>query len=267
MPIARLSHLRLAVALLIASLLSGCGFHFRGSYLVPEEVSSMSLTSYDDYAQFTRDVKAELRHNGIELVTPAANVTNIHLLTESVSERTLSLYQNSRAAEKELTLRASYRVVVPEVGTRTFSTQVNRSYLDNPLTALAKSVERDMIEDEMRKQAARQIIRQLARLRNDIDDNDGSFDTFINEDGVIEDPSQRKDDQISLQAEYEKNDQATIPVELQTAPPVSEQSSDSEATESSDDSTDATGSETSVESNSDEATDANDASLDADAVK
>ncbi|MFA0252535.1 LPS assembly lipoprotein LptE, partial [Vibrio sp. 10N.261.45.A4] len=91
-------------------------------------------------------------------------------------------------------------------------------YLDNPLTALAKSVERDMIEDEMRKQAARQIIRQLARLRTDLDNDDGSFDTFVNEDGVIEDPSQRKDDQISLQAEYEKNDQATIPVEQQTAP-------------------------------------------------
>ncbi|OEF83118.1 hypothetical protein B003_08885 [Vibrio breoganii 1C10] len=233
MQIARLSHLRLAIALLIASLLSGCGFHFRGSYLVPEEVSSMSLTSYDDYAQFTRDVKTELRQNGIQLVTPAANVTNIHLLTESISERTLSLYQNSRAAEKELTLRASYRVVVPDVGTRTFSTQVNRSYLDNPLTALAKSVERDMIEDEMRKQAARQIIRQLARLRTDLDNDDGSFDTFIDEDGMIEAPSQRKDDQISLQAEYEKNDQATIPVELQTAPPASS-TSDAESNSEAD---------------------------------
>lgn len=258
MQIARLSHLRLAIALLIASLLSGCGFHFRGSYLVPEEVSSMSLTSYDDYAQFTRDVKTELRHNGIQLVTPAANVTNIHLLTESISERTLSLYQNSRAAEKELTLRASYRVVVPDVGTRTFSTQVNRSYLDNPLTALAKSVERDLIEDEMRKQAARQIIRQLARLRNDIDDNDGSFDTFINEDGMIEDPSQRKDDQISLQAEYEKNDQATIPVELQTATPEAQESSASEATFDADDSN----SEVSVEADSEDTSEASSTEVD-----
>ncbi|MGV2841391.1 luciferase, partial [Vibrio cyclitrophicus] len=41
-------------------------------------------------------------------------------------------------------------------------------YLDNPLTALAKSVERDMIEDEMRKLATSQILRQMARLKANI---------------------------------------------------------------------------------------------------
>ncbi|WP_370687739.1 LPS assembly lipoprotein LptE, partial [Vibrio cholerae] len=52
-------------------------------------------------------------------------------------------------------------------GSRTFTTSVTRSYLSNPLTALAKSVERDMIEDEMRKLAASQIVRQMARLKAD----------------------------------------------------------------------------------------------------
>ncbi|MFA0674574.1 LPS assembly lipoprotein LptE, partial [Vibrio sp. 10N.222.51.A6] len=85
-----------------------------------------------------------------------------------VGERTLSLYQNTLAAEKELTLNASYRVTIPELGDKTFSTSVTRSYLDNPLTALAKSVERDMIEDEMRKLATSQILRQMARLKANI---------------------------------------------------------------------------------------------------
>ena len=44
------------------------------------------------------------------------------------------------------------------------STSVSRSYLANSLTALAKSVERDMLEDEMRK-LTDQIIRQLACLK------------------------------------------------------------------------------------------------------
>ncbi|MFA0465183.1 LPS assembly lipoprotein LptE, partial [Vibrio sp. 10N.261.45.F1] len=87
------------------------------------------------------------------------NIPNLHILGEGVGERTLSLYQNTRAAEKELTLNASYRVTIPELGANTFSTSVTRSYLDNPLTALAKSVERDMIEDEMRKLATSQILR------------------------------------------------------------------------------------------------------------
>ena len=132
----------------------------------------MSLTSYDKYSTFTRMMKAQLRMSEIEIVAPAENIANLHLISEGVGERTLSLYQNTRAAEKELTFRASYRVTVPDLGTKTFSTSVTRSYLDNPLSALAKSVERDMIEDEMRKLAATQIIRQMARLKADIEANE-----------------------------------------------------------------------------------------------
>ncbi len=162
------STVKLTSAVLMASLLAGCGFHLRGDYSVPDELNTLSLTSYDPYSTFTRMMKGQLRLSEVDIVPPAANVPNLHLVSEGVGERTLSLYQNTRAAEKEITFRASYRVTVPDVGTKTYSTSVTRSYLDNPLSALAKSVERDMIEDEMRKLAASQIVRQMARLRADI---------------------------------------------------------------------------------------------------
>ncbi|MBL4305259.1 LPS assembly lipoprotein LptE [Vibrio fluvialis] len=162
------STFKLSLVVLTATLLSACGFHLRGDYDVPEELSTMSLTSYDQYSTFTRMVKRQLRMNEITVVQPAEDVPNIHLLSEGTGERTLSLYQNTRAAEIELTFVASYRVTIPNLGEKTFSTSVTRSYLDNPLTALAKSVERDMIEDEMRKLAASQIVRQMARLKANI---------------------------------------------------------------------------------------------------
>ena len=162
------STFKLSLVVLTATLLSACGFHLRGDYDVTEELSTMSLTSYDQYSTFTRMVKRQLRMNEITVVQPTEDVPNIHLLSEGTGERTLSLYQNTRAAEIELTFVASYRVTIPNLGEKTFSTSVTRSYLDNPLTALAKSVERDMIEDEMRKLAASQIVRQMARLKANI---------------------------------------------------------------------------------------------------
>ncbi|MGU3189202.1 LPS-assembly lipoprotein LptE [Vibrio cholerae] len=159
--------LKWSLLVLMTSLLTACGFHLRGGYDIPQELSRMSLTSYDQYSTFTRMVHRQLRLNKIDLQDPAEDLPNLHLLSESTGERTLSLYQNTRAAEIELTFVASYRVTVPELGSRTFTTSVTRSYLDNPLTALAKSVERDMIEDEMRKLAASQIVRQMARLKAD----------------------------------------------------------------------------------------------------
>ncbi|WP_165310584.1 LPS assembly lipoprotein LptE [Vibrio ziniensis] len=162
------SILKLSLIFLSATLLSACGFHLRGDYDIPDELSKLSVTSYDQYSSFTRIVNRQLRMNEIEIVQPADNVPNIHLIKEGTSTRTLSLYQTTRAAEKELTLLVSYRVTIPQIGTKTFSTSVTRSYLDNPLTALAKSVERDMMEDEMRKLAATQIVRQMARLKASI---------------------------------------------------------------------------------------------------
>ncbi|MFA0629050.1 LPS assembly lipoprotein LptE [Vibrio sp. 10N.222.49.A3] len=168
-----LSSLKVTIVVLTVSLLSACGFHLRGDYSVPEELNKISVTSYDQYSTFTRMMKSQLRMNDVEIVPPAENTPNLHIISEGVGERTLSLYQGSqntgpRAAEKELTLNASYRVTIPELGDKTFSTSVTRSYLDNPLTALAKSVERDMIEDEMRKLATSQILRQMARLKANI---------------------------------------------------------------------------------------------------
>lgn len=161
---------RCIVIVLFSSILSACGFHLRGDYLVPEEISSLSLTSFDSYSQLTRNIDAQLRLNEIEVVAPASDVPNLHLINESTTERTLSLYQNATAAEKELTYNASFRVTIPEMGTKTYSTTVTRNYLDNPRTALAKSVEKEMIKDEMRMQAATQIIRQMARLKAELDE-------------------------------------------------------------------------------------------------
>ncbi|MFY2509414.1 LPS assembly lipoprotein LptE [Vibrio pectenicida] len=163
-----ISFTKFVSVILTASLLSACGFHLRGDYSIPEELGTLSLTSYDQYSSFTRMMKAQLRINEVNLVVPSENIPNLHIIGEGVGERTLSLYQNTTAAEKELTYTATYRVTIPDLGDKTFSTSVSRSYLENPLTALAKSVEKDMIEDEMRQFAAGQIIRQIARLRSDI---------------------------------------------------------------------------------------------------
>lgn len=158
------SIIRTFFVVLMALATASCGFHLRGNYMLPDDIAKLSLTSFDRYGQLHRQVKSQFQLHGIEPVSPSAQVPNLHLISESTGERTLSLYQNARAAEYELTYTVRYRIVVPGKGSQSYTTRVNRTFLDNPLTALAKSVERDMIEQEMREQAAKQIMRQLARL-------------------------------------------------------------------------------------------------------
>ncbi|MGF1727231.1 LPS assembly lipoprotein LptE [Photobacterium nomapromontoriensis] len=158
------STIRTLFVAVLALATASCGFHLRGNYMLPDDIAKLSLTSFDPYGPLKRQVASQFKLHGIEEVAPSSTVPNLNLISESTSERTLSLYQNARAAEYELTYTVTYSIVVPNKGIQTFTTRVNRTFLDNPLTALAKSVERDMIESEMRQQASRQIMRQLARL-------------------------------------------------------------------------------------------------------
>lgn len=186
---------KFALVILFSSVLSACGFHLRGDYSVPQSLQKLSITSFDQYSTFTRMLKTQLRMSEIEIVEPAEDVPNLHIMSEGIGERTLSLYQNTNSAEQELTFNTSYRVTIPEKGTLNLSTSVSRSYLANSLTALAKSVERDMLEDEMRKVSTDQIIRQLARLK---------LETLFESNDVTEEPLPLADEQNTIEQSSEE---------------------------------------------------------------
>ncbi|WP_028023642.1 LPS-assembly lipoprotein LptE [Enterovibrio calviensis] len=161
--------LRTLLVVVAALATASCGFQLRGSYNLPEEIQQLSITSFDQYGKLTREMKSQVRLYDIDLVQPAENISNLRLNGESYGESTLSLYQNSRVAEKQFAYTVSYSVTVPGKGNYGFSTSLSRTYLDNPLTALAKSVEEEMLAQEMRVEATKQIMRQLARLNAHIE--------------------------------------------------------------------------------------------------
>lgn len=162
------THFRIFMIAALAMMTTACGFHFRGNYLLPDEVDTLSVTSFDDYAMITREVKKQLARNGVNVVSPGVNVPNLHIINDSDGDRTLSLYQNARAAEYELFYNTSYKVTVPGYNTKKYSIHITRSYLDNPMAALAKSVERDVILEEMKVQASQQMLRQMATLKTQL---------------------------------------------------------------------------------------------------
>ncbi|MGL5290576.1 MAG: LPS assembly lipoprotein LptE, partial [Vibrionaceae bacterium] len=162
--------LRQASLLFCALLIGGCGFTLRGSYNLPNEIKTLSVTSFDEFGPLPREMKKRLQLHHIEVAAPAKERANLHFRSENYGENTLSLYQNSRAAQKQILYTARYSVSVPQKGSYDFSTSVSRTYLDNPLTALAKSVEEEVLANEMRIEATKQIIRQLARLTANIEE-------------------------------------------------------------------------------------------------
>ena len=154
--------------LLIASLLSACGFRPRGEYLIAPELKTLTITSTDKYGELTRLVKEHFQFNDVKIVNGTSElVPELHILQDRLDRRQLSVFPNGQIAEYEIIYTVQYQVLIGDKEPQFFEFELNRDYQDDPNFALAKSRELNLLLNEMRKTAADRILRSMASIRID----------------------------------------------------------------------------------------------------
>lgn len=144
---------------------SGCGFHLRGATNVPDELKTITLNSYDPYGPLTRQIRDQLKLSDVTVVEPTAStkksLPELRIVGASEGQVTASIFEDGKTAEysKQMIVRA--QVLLPGRDIYPISVTVYRSFFDNPLAALAKDAEQDIIDKEMREQASQQLIRKF----------------------------------------------------------------------------------------------------------
>jgi len=161
-----MAYKRLITAFTLVSLLSACGFHLRGDYLLSEELQTLYVSSSDIHGELTRLVKQHLSHNQVKVLKHKnAKVPELRMMSDRLDRRTLSVFQNGQVAEYELIYAVHYQLRFANEEPKNFRFELNRDYQDDPSLALAKSRELSLLLSEMRTSAADKILRDMARVQ------------------------------------------------------------------------------------------------------
>jgi len=161
-----MTYKRLITAITLVGLLSACGFHLRGDYLLSDELQTLYVSSSDIHGELTRLVKQHLSHNQVKMLKHKnANVPELRIISDKLDRRTLSVFQNGQVAEYELIYAVHYQLRFTNEEPQNFRFELNRDYQDDPSLALAKSRELSLLLSEMRKSAADKILRDMARVQ------------------------------------------------------------------------------------------------------
>jgi LPS-assembly lipoprotein len=156
--------------ILLLTMLSACGFQLRGvaSATLPAELKVMRVTAGSGliYPPFVVDIRSVLQSQaGVQLVD-APGVPTLTLLEERADSQILSIDSTGKVSSYLLDYRLTFKLT-DAAGKELLGAQsvkLQREYSFDKLSVLAKEKEDEFLRNEMRRDAAQQILRRLASV-------------------------------------------------------------------------------------------------------
>jgi LPS-assembly lipoprotein len=153
--------------MLLAMLLSACGFQLRGSVELPTHLSPMLVDGPSQQDPLREELAGLLENGGLSLTDDARSAASrLRILGQESRRRVLSVDNRGKAAEYLLQQEVRFTLldkggeaVIPEQ-----SLSVERSYVHSVDQVLGKQNEQAMLREEMRRDLAGRILTRLRAL-------------------------------------------------------------------------------------------------------
>lgn len=151
--------------LLMALIISGCGFHLRGDIVLPPLYERVHIVT-KGYSNVGNELAEALRNVGSKIVpTPEAATSVVTLLSSGTQRKALNV-AGKAVREYELQLSISF-VVQDHEGAQLAEQQtvsVIRNFQNDPNDVLGKDNEEQIIRQEMMQPAIFQILRRMKAI-------------------------------------------------------------------------------------------------------
>lgn len=153
--------------LLLASALTGCGFELRGQMTLPSDIRQIHVQGP---AVLKNEVEVALTGSGVAVASePAAADAVLAIESDRFNRRVLSVDPDTgKEREFELVYVVNFRATRGNGESLLESQRVNllRDYVFDADAVIGKSREEDVLRQEMRRDAAQQILRRLESALN-----------------------------------------------------------------------------------------------------
>lgn len=155
--------LRAACITVTTLALLACGWHPRGSGEATLPMRQLRIESVQADDALSAQMRRLLEASGVDVVADAGHSPLLHLGTEYLTTRKVSLDRRARAAEQEMRVTIDFEVRSADgetvFGPRTVTS--SRIYAFDPNSIIALQGEEQLIHRELRDDVAAQILRQL----------------------------------------------------------------------------------------------------------
>jgi len=157
----------------LATVQTSCGFHLRGAVSLPDHITPvfLDLSSSDD--GLGRGLQALLSSSGDNVLAVSKDEAKTILKISGVQkkQRVVAVDDLGRAREYELNYSFHYELknnvdsAAQSEIIKTNTVKLKRDWLFDPSSVLAVGHERNALYDDMQKDAARVMLRQLAVIK------------------------------------------------------------------------------------------------------
>lgn len=155
----------LASALVLLSLLPGCGFRLAGS-ADPSGLQNVSVHGMSSSRELVHLVRESLRSGEVNVVEPDHAAIRLDIVSEETAREVLSLDASGKAREYDLMLDVSFEVRHAQHSDSPArqKIRIHRVLVFDKHDVLGSAEEEDLLLREMRREAAQRIVRRLAAI-------------------------------------------------------------------------------------------------------